>query len=574
MAKYYDNPALNERQVRAQTCPLTGAPTFSITLTESAQTDTVDCVLHKRNTLPVIFVPGIMGSNLIGTKGDYKGKAVWRLDAAKKTDGLVAVAKKITKNAAQRQNMLHPTRTTVDGAGDVPSDPVGILRTAEHFRARYWGEVSAMSYQSFLVWLEGTLNGEGTGSKHQDLNKTLAQVIDGRMHWGAKKDFAPLTEQESKASMQWYYPVYAFGYNWLDDNKMAAKKLSERITTVITDNNTAFSTCEQVILVTHSMGGLVARACSMLPGMEKVIAGVVHGVMPTVGAAVAYRRCKVGMKDEGSGIQAWGADVIIGNTGQEITAVFAQAPGALQLLPTKQYPVPNWLKICDSDGALLPGQPSSNDPYTDIYSKKDEWWGLINEDWLSPPGGTPIKFEEHFLKNIDSAANFHKLIEDHYHPNTWGFYGSKTPSFANITWKLEKGDAESDVGNPRRDQITTLDRKAMPMHGANPEYIPGPDAVVWSTYDGTPQTLKTAHYWLRLASPFESGDGTVPHGSGNWPVNPAHASSAQACIKQFFEVPGIEHEPAFKNYPITRNLTVYAITKIASALALPGKNKA
>lgn len=576
MTKFYDNPALHERQVRAQICPVTGNLSFFHTLTESSVTDTVDCVIPMLNVLPIVFVPGIMGSNLKGTKGKYKGETVWRLDS-----GPSALKAMAGKTAGDRQNMLHPARTVVDDRGKLPSDPVGILRTPEQFQARYWGEVSAISYQTFLIWLEESLNGGGTSSKHQVINQTLAQVQDGRKQWGAKKDFAPLTEQESKASLQWYYPVYACGYNWLDDNAKAAKALSERITTIIRKYNLPHAKCEQVLLITHSMGGLVARACSMLPGMERKIAGVVHGVMPAVGAAVAYRRCKVGMKDEGpTGMSkvaalSWGGNLTIGNTGQEITAVFAQAPGALQLLPTKQYPVQNWLRICDSDGGLLPEQPKTDDPYdkNGVYKERTKWWGLVNEEWLHPPGGTPIKWTD-YLRYVDLAGDFHKQIQDHYHPNTWGFYGSRTPSFAGITWKLERGDAESDAGKPTPAQITQLDRKAVPLHGANPEYIPGPDAVVWSTYDGTPQNLKTAQYWLRLSSAGESGDGTVPHGSGNWPANPVQASSAQACIKQFFEVPGIEHEPAYKDYPLTQQLTVYAISKIAATLALPGKNKA
>jgi hypothetical protein len=127
-------------------------------------------------------------------------------------------------------------------------------------------------------------------------------------------------------------PVYACGYNWLDSNIEAAKRLRQRIVDVIKENSHEHSRCSQVILVTHSMGGLVARACQQLDGMQEAIAGIVHGVMPSVGAAVAYRRCKIGMADEDPA-----AAMVIGRTGQEVTAVFAQAPGALQLLPARQY---------------------------------------------------------------------------------------------------------------------------------------------------------------------------------------------------------------------------------------------
>jgi triacylglycerol esterase/lipase EstA (alpha/beta hydrolase family) len=55
--------------------------------------------------------------------------------------------------------------------------------------------------------------------------------------------------------------------------------------------------CEKVILVTHSMGGLVARYYSeLLDGDfgQKNILGIVHGVMPDRGAPMAYKRMKAG----------------------------------------------------------------------------------------------------------------------------------------------------------------------------------------------------------------------------------------------------------------------------------------
>ena len=64
------------------------------------------------------------------------------------------------------------------------------------------------------------------------------------------------------------FPVYACGYNWLRSNLVSAKRLAERIDKVIKDNNSKSSTCDQVILITHSMGGLVARACTELLGAQ------------------------------------------------------------------------------------------------------------------------------------------------------------------------------------------------------------------------------------------------------------------------------------------------------------------
>jgi pimeloyl-ACP methyl ester carboxylesterase len=580
MKKLFDHPDLNERQLRAQINPTTGNPVFFHTLTECRITDVVDCVIPIVNVLPIIFVPGIMGSNLksIKTKSQ-QSKAVWRLDS-----GGGAMFSKMFKTAGDRQNLLHPGRTEVDDGGALPETPVGILSKPEHFAARYWGEVSSINYQEFLIWLEVQLNGaanQAGGAKasihtnHSTLNAVLGKVQDGKKQWGAKKDFVPLSVDEGKQATQWFYPVYACGYNWLGDNADSAKALAARITAVIKDNKRQFSVCEQVILVTHSMGGLVARVCSMLPDMEKKIAGVVHGVMPAAGAAVAYRRCKVGMKDEGvtgmslKAVESWGGNLTIGNTGPEITAVFAQAPGALQLLPTTQYPDRNWLQVCDTDGAPLPSpdQPKTDDPYKGVYAIQDKWWGLIKTEWLLPPGGTPIDWAE-YGKYLKKASDFHTAIQNYYHPNTWGFYGSRVASFAQIRWTLHSIAGDKYATHPRQD-TAKLTHTDIPQSGTNPEDILG-KPVVLQKPGREPVSIGTVSHQLRLGAAEDSGDGTVPIGSGLWPASPVQSSAIQQCVKQFFEVPGVEHEPAYKS-SVSQHITAYAIGKIAAKLPLPNR---
>src|SRR5690606_4951862 len=117
--------------------------------------------------------------------------------------------------------------------------------------------------------------------------------------------------------------------------------------------------------------------------MEAAICGIIHGVMPTNGAPVAYRRCKVGMRDED-----YGTSLVIGGSGQEVTAVFAQSPGALQLLPTRRYS-PGWLKLLREEQSrttpAMPAVPSpSQCPYETIYLERHRWWGLVKEEWLAP----------------------------------------------------------------------------------------------------------------------------------------------------------------------------------------------
>ena len=560
------------RQINPSICPITGDITYIHQLTASSQTDRVRMNWKTVHVLPVIFVPGIMGSNLCAV--GQSDQSVWLPNSIPRM-----VADWLTKNAGYRQRLLHPDRTEVYTKGETPFWHVGALSTSREFEARGWGEVSAMSYKDFLIWLEVNLNGGGTRSNHATLNKVLQKVQNGTA-WNAAKKYEPLTAEESGKAELWHYPVHAFGYNWLDDNAKAAQKLGQRIDEVIQHYNQS-GVCKQVILVTHSMGGLVARYCSELnndklkhQAMRDKIAGIVHGVMPAVGAAVAYRRCKVGMRDEDAG-----TSLVIGITGRGVTAVFAQAPGALQLLPSRQYPVRNWLEVRDTDGNLLPDQPQTDDPYTGVYMVRDKWWGLVKEEWLKPKGGEPIVWRT-FTNNIDTASDFHTALADNYHARTYGFYGSAPVdrknqkidhnSFSKITWTLEPGDARRDKATPSEKQIMAMGPNDVRQSGSNPLEVPGPD--IQSLLPGSIEVtvdVPGTYFRLRLGGHNGSGDGTVPAESGRHPVN----SSATDKIAQFFNIAGIDHEGAYG--PIEcKHLTVYAINKIAAPLTLPGKAQA
>ncbi|NNG25448.1 PGAP1-like alpha/beta domain-containing protein [Telluria aromaticivorans] len=75
--------------------------------------------------------------------------------------------------------------------------------------------------------------------------------------------------------------------SWLQDCKTSAEMLEKRIHQIIDSWTNAKRQCSKLILVTHSMGGLVARACAKR--IPTKLAGVIHGVMPALGAPVAYR---------------------------------------------------------------------------------------------------------------------------------------------------------------------------------------------------------------------------------------------------------------------------------------------
>jgi pimeloyl-ACP methyl ester carboxylesterase len=356
-------------------------------------------------------------------------------------------------------------------------------------------------------------------------------------------------------------PVHAFGYNWLADNDAAAIKLAGRIEEI---RHQYGSQCRQVILVTHSMGGLVARRCAQLPGMSDAIAGVMHGVMPTNGAPVAYRRCKVGMQQESEMAAA-----VIGVTGQDVTAVFAQSPGALQLLPTKNYSL-GWLRLRDPDHApAMPALPEA-DPYQEIYLRRDRWWALLREEWLKPKDGVPIEWV-HYARNIKKAKQFHERIGAAYHPYTYVYYGAdaKQPSFETITWQMRpgRGDLNRPLGvPPEAFVVSTMQMEQVRDQGSSPLYVGGSRVVehLPARAGRLALSMEVSHWELHCEMQDGIGDGTVPVSSGQAPAAQAREGQVrvQVCAT------GFDHEGAFKVMQ-TRHFTLYSLIKIAAQAKRP-----
>jgi len=550
---------------------------FTWQLTSSRITDPVTLVLPPADVLPLVLVPGIMGSNLC----DNGGRSVWRLDNPPSPLDLLLKDKPVgllvnlaRKDAGERQTALAPDTVKVDPRGATPRRAGGSVHDPKQYAERGWGEVGEGSYHGFLLWLEQALNGQGYNPAlwsqfRQDTAETPAQPGQNTpfLQTGIPMSIPGLPEPETGpadlssdeliARARYRMPVHAFGYNWLDSNDVAAQLLKDRIVSIIAQYNHSNSRCSQVVLVTHSMGGLVARCCQQLDGMQDAIAGIVHGVMPAVGAPVAYRRCKIGMKDEDAI-----AGMVVGSTGKEVTAVFAQAPGALQLLPTAQYRERRaWLTIDSPSGNSVHTEPgSSGNPYQDIYLCDDRWWGLIRKEWLNPPGGTGLTWGV-YAKNIGKAADFHIDIKNAYHPSTYVFYGKDPhiPSFEGVHWKLRSGAISSDR-KPRAapEEVAEMGFEAVRDDGSNPLRVGGQREPMPGAGEGAPVMLETSYWDLVCAKQDGGGDGTVPASSGAFP-----RFSGGEAIRRQFGLHEIEHEPAYHN-ETARLVTLYALQKIAA----------
>ncbi|MBQ5947728.1 triacylglycerol lipase [Massilia sp. ST3] len=527
----------------------------------------------SRKVMPVIFVPGIMGSNLRARK-DLKpepgavlkpGESAWRPPS-----GLVDSASEVRKWSkrppAQRQRILDPSILEVDPDGELAYS-ASMLDESE-MRERGWGEVHAASYGGVLIDLQRRLDktyrrGPSGEREVRPYWKRVMQVEPQR--WGVR-NIQRVTEAELEKYSAYQYPVYAFGYNWLESCEVSGRRLRDRIDQIKKFWTERKHECRHVIIVTHSMGGLVARACARLSqtkqGSASDIAGIIHGVMPALGAPVAYRRIACGTEGGhftntlGDNIKADAFAIIAGKSAAETTPVMAFSPGILQLLPNQLYPRP-WLQIKtvrtvnrkDEVRDLL-ALPDGN-PY-DFYRDMKSWYRMIDPALADPArryrqqkGG----LEKNITAAIDAAERFHtELLVDaateeksqpYYHPHTYAFYGADSTlrTYGHIRWVAREPVSVSTALTPANIRLA--------QH-------------VKSDPDGT-REVEIAN-GLRLSFsvwPQDAhGDETVPVQSGAGP---------QPHVRQIFAPGGFRHQESYQHDDmllLTRHLIVKIVQEV------------
>ncbi|MES2118289.1 MAG: hypothetical protein V4578_24190 [Pseudomonadota bacterium] len=567
-----------------------GEPVFDTVCSPKSFRVRAHAVVPPRHVIPVIFVPGIMGTNLRMTKIANPKK----LPAWSPPNGTIAALGEVKKRKGQqprnRQLQMTAARTEVDDLGKVEL-PEGLLTlTKDEAARRGWGALHFDSYGHILAELERSLNDqyEEPGKKGtrrmevwrvaQTLKKTgpmdpciaagrgpcsPPEVVDVTRVWNAVKGaVAPLTDEEFTRLDDFYYPVWAHGYNWLDSNEVAADGLVKRIDEVLTayDRTRFFKTQGKVILVTHSMGGIVARRAAQKAAGK--ILGVVHSVQPVTGAPVVYRRFRAGTEVGGIfNVVGAATATIIGWDAADITCVMANSPGALELLPTKNYP-PGWLTVSQADYhgrppiALCDALPRK-DPYSEIYSKRaqDVWWGMIDETLIDPAGlvkkrnvrRTPFDV---YLKTLSYVQQFHDTLGLYCHPNTYAHYGSdhNEHSFGRVHWQTA-------------DYVQGELRAALMQSPAASWTLTGQATV------GAGSREFKFHLLDKLDperdDDNDAGDGTVPFPSG---AAIAKADGAQ-CV---FRMKGFDHQGSYINRDVIENV-MYCIGKIVQK-ATPAKD--
>ncbi|GJI96621.1 hypothetical protein RugamoR57_33390 [Duganella caerulea] len=514
--------------------------------------------LYPKRIIPIIFIPGIMGTNLrVKNSKDH----AWRPPNGKLA-GIVQVIKYLGKDAKARKKILHPDHVEVDEEGPVKltgkvenqlkgAPDLDPEKLAKLFG---WGELHKDSYGGILNTLQERLHDILKTDGTPDDAWTKLVLEQQQVHqFGAEKTFEEITPDDLKRFANAAYPIHAVGYNWLQSNNVSVLRLVDKID-AITDfyKNTLNKDCEKVILVTHSMGGLVARACTQLQGKSDKVLGVLHGVMPAIGAPATYKRMRAGFE----GVE----QVLLGRNAAEATAVLTQSPGPMELLPTSEYraKLPNgtmhWLRARyeSKDGEqIAPVFLGDGNPYDAIYPNYDAWWRLVKAELINPTKVTIATDQKSdwadnnmrtdpdfnaYLDQLSIVRRFHESLLGQYHSNCYAYYAadSNQPAWGEVCWK-----ANIPIGDYSRGELIDDDQ------------------------NGTVK-VKFGDQICRLEIEGQNlpGDGTVPEFSGQAP---------KPFVKQIFRHEGTakghvsyDHQGSYGN-DFTAGLTLYAIAKLTLA---------
>jgi pimeloyl-ACP methyl ester carboxylesterase len=537
--------------------------------------------IPPKRVLPIIFLPGIMGSNLRMSEARQslmhkKNNISWRPET-------LAESKRLLRgNTALRQHQLDPSQTEVDEYDPVRNptgDPnetadqrhdnatvgfqllyVGIdspllmddpvtakprKMKDQKARERGWGEVFFGSYRELLEMCEQRLNTAFYYGHMDGWWKQIVDVLPIKWQASAQPPLKPLEEKTLREAVTGcWFPVHAMGYNWLQSNRDSGVRVAQRITALMERYKTQGFKCEKVILVTHSMGGLVARAVihPEMGNLHEKVLGVVHGVMPAIGAGAAYKRMRCGFEDPGlltSPIASITAKVL-GNLGPEVTAVLGNAQGGLELLPSQAYGN-GWLQVT-RNGQTIKALPQQGDPYEEIYKLRGKWYGLLREEWINPARQELAGYDRTVIY-LNKAKAFHNAIASTYHDQSYAHYGGdpRHAAWHHVVWTIGDSSTEVDLEKLR----VATDTLQGTLHLVDSS-LPG---LAAKARLGIEVTMQAAN---------APGDQTVP-------LHSAEHQLQSGKFKGIFRQTGYEHQDSYK-HEFALHSTLYSIVRIAQTM--------
>lgn len=589
---------------------------YSVFMTKTDDTIRHDVTVPPGKVIPVIFLPGVMGSNLRLSKVRQNELRLtdnrsWRPDDIMSSNADIVLGRGYGgwfKNAspAQRQMIFDQNETEVEyyhyteseGRFDpegketlaadarhrnVPDDLAAIpplmgsrlslsVTPAKAYRGqrkiespaqiarwRGWSEVLfGGAYGTMLKTAELFLNNmvtKGQVGPFWQSNPTDASgkpllsvaerplsklLLQSPQAFGASSG-AAITEADIKKIAPCWYPVHAMGYNFVQSNGQSAKVIAARIRGMVKGYQKRGFKCDEVIIVTHSMGGLLARALihpsygNLLKDGGVKVLGIYHNVMPTIGAAGAYKRMRFGFQEK-SGPFAEIEAKILGIDGKHATAILANAPAPLEMMPGRAYGA-NWLRVVDRFDKPLASWPGENQTALEhIYLQPDKaWWRLLNPLWVNP-ARIPVEIgggQKGVHVRLADASKFLQSIESTFHPNTYASFcaSPNRQSYGEIVFKIIAG---GDHPLPPPETWTLL----------------SDDAKGTLTIQAGRETVT-----LKLQPAVAAGDGTVPS-------NRSAKHIAGTLFIHGEEDKGYEHQKSYADPQVLASM-LYSIVQLA-----------
>lgn len=548
-------------------------------------------VLAKPYVIPVLFIPGIMGTNL---RNSQNKKKAWRppnLDVRGSLDLIGQLFSYAFKSTEERAADLRTPEVEVDTSGPIDVGGSGLPENV--LVARGWGALMRSSYHPFMGELQDKLNKLSEYNFKEcktELKEWAAKHgLDAPTAWGASQG-DPLTEADILHAANYQFDVWAGGYNWLRSNAESGKAIQDLIDSVIlpfynegkkvtvkdTPDGQGKSACsiqrkrpsrpiaQKVIVVTHSMGGMVSRALTEIHQCDRVM-GVSHGVMPATGAPATYKRMRAGF--EGS------AQIFLGRNAADVVAILSQAPGGLELLPTADYNDGKpWLKVRDKNGAEILALPQKGDPYGEIYTSP-AWYGMVpqaNEGLVGAGqragASTNVPQKEGKASQrpalndvLDQVQGFHEAIKGRYKEPTYAHYGAQ----GQRDTRQDKGGI---LGSGLMASHNLHAWGEVAWEGAGVAILDA-DKIAIRDDDHNGTLVTHTGQRLTIADPDCPGDGTVPVYSGEAPgkagiaMSFAHGQGKPGACNSYF---GYDHQGSYGDERgRTLFATLYAVIKIA-----------
>lgn len=326
-------------------------------------------------TIPLIFVPGVMGSRLHFTADEeyWDPDSKWRM-----LHWLTTGAERV------REEFTH-VATVMDEGNDL---------SAAQCR-RGWAGVAYGSYGPLL------------------------ELLDEQCFAGYRT------------------PVYAFGYDWRQDNKASGNDLAERVAEILEIEQT-----DRYILVSHSMGGLVTRAAlQQNPDIAAKLTGIIHVAQPVTGAAVLVRRMFTGARRSLDGTVMM---LLLGGNRKKFQTIMSALTGPMELLCTQDYR--------DVDDSWWYEYRTFEEPETAQRWEGSVW--QLYQQAQSPPGLLAPADSHHaisevaatqFRERLREAAEFHTGLGLWKHDKTWAIFGTGHVSDMRVDFALPPLEATMKV---------------------------------------------------------------------------------------------------------------------------------